>query len=277
MRTSRKNVFWNTLKYDLYRGTHRIIRYIPFLITTVTIYLFIFCREKTLMIPDVPITLTDYMFGIYRGVMPFRDDNNQFTLPVIWLIIHFYQLFLLGMYPLQDLSDFGHIMILQSQSKLKWYISKCAWLVFTVILLFGCIVTPVFLFGTLQGSVSFQFTSDIAFDSTLSTHIIIPSTPSLMFTIWFLPLITLLSLAALQFCLSFLTTQLISYIIVVCILLISCYCNSLLLIGNGALLIRNTEFMNNGINTNQIIIVLLFVIFLSFFSGYWIFCKKDIL
>ena len=73
------------------------------------------------------LTVGDYVARFLCGMPLFNPDDPSFHVNVLWLTIHLYLAYVIGLFPSKDLYGYGQQMLLRSQTRLTWWISKCLW------------------------------------------------------------------------------------------------------------------------------------------------------
>ena len=78
--------------------------------------------EKTL-------SYVDYIWNFLKGIPQFAgaDRNQSFSMPVEWLILHLGCMIMNLKYSYTDLYEKSVIFFLYSESRKKWWFSKCIW------------------------------------------------------------------------------------------------------------------------------------------------------
>ena len=70
---------------------------------------------------------------LFQGLPEYRlSEAGVFELPVHWLIFHGFLLFLVGFYPVQELTYSGGQAFVRSGRREYWLLSKVLWVCFTV-------------------------------------------------------------------------------------------------------------------------------------------------
>lgn len=72
---------------------------------------------------------------LMRGAVPYtKTENSQFELPLLWFLYHVYFFFSVGDYPAKDLRGYGRQVFLRFADRRKWWLSKCAWVAVSALL-----------------------------------------------------------------------------------------------------------------------------------------------
>ncbi len=229
-----------------------------------------------------PGSWMDIMFYIFMGQEPIDISSLssiiQFPVPVVWLLTTGGCLFLNLDYYLWDLSLTGQQIIIRCGSKRKWYFSKCIWNLTSsllYILLIG--ITALIFILLLGGKISFILTSNLVRDMLyLSEAPQITVFHGILVTL-VAPLLTVMALNMLQMTLCVFTKPIVGFLASIGVLVLSVYIPSGLLLGNGAMTIRNSMVVESGVSCLLSIGVSLTVLFLCIIIGGRYFSSVDIL
>lgn len=117
-----------------------------------------------------PFTLGDGIVNLFSGNSEYiPSDTAPYTPPVTWLTIMFLAIFTALDYPWNDLMHTGRQAIIMCGSRTTWWLSKCAWTVFSVALFLvsiglGIAAGVLLTGGTLSLTVSEQVPLYLEFD-----------------------------------------------------------------------------------------------------------------
>lgn len=82
--------------------------------------------------PEVPAGMPVYVEFLFRGLPEyFVSETGRFELPVPWLMLHAYVLFLTVSYPAEDLARSGQAIV-RAGRRWDWLLGKAAWVVCNV-------------------------------------------------------------------------------------------------------------------------------------------------
>lgn len=80
-------------------------------------------------------SLGELIISLYGGMdFYYPDSGMPFSMPVEWMFVVLLVLFLSLDYPLSDLSSTGQNALVMSSSRTAWWLAKCFWVLFTVII-----------------------------------------------------------------------------------------------------------------------------------------------
>lgn len=274
--------FKNCLMYDIYTGIiEERKKYFLFFI-----YIFILCARfytmheelGTHLMLEQSLSFGDYLAHILKGMKFYIPHSPELYIPdFTWLLLFLYISFTVNTYPKKDLCGYGQMILIRSQKRSLWWISKCLWSVMSIVLFFTIILFNALLFALISGANTLLPQADIQ----LYYHQmnIAQLTPMHFFLeVYLIPLFVTLALSLLQMAFTVIFTPILSYTFMVCIYIASIYSSSSRMIGNYLMPMRNHTFNPtsmifsvNGIRYAAIIILASIII------GYIKFHKLDIL
>ena len=150
--------FFKQLKYDLIYGNFKNRAFIKYIIWCA--YLLFICfeiRGNVLIYQAEGFTVGDSLYYLFAGV---RSESTVLGgYPYMWLLILILILFFTLSYTCDDLSGYGQQMILRSQKRIYWYLSKCIWNVSHVLVFYLVLWVFVITFTVIiGGGLSFELT-----------------------------------------------------------------------------------------------------------------------
>lgn len=223
----------------------------------------------------------EYTLFCFMGSEPIEimDTMEKAQLPVLWLISIGGCLFLNLDYFLNDLSNAGQQLLIRSHKKGCWYFAKCIWNLCSCAVYFFVAGITITLFTIVMGgnfsdrvdmnllNVAFRGVPEVdelSFSSTILIAII-------------LPYVTACALSLLQMTLCLIMKPIFSFLVCMMILLLSVYWDSSFVLGNGAMAIRSSLIITNGINPWITALECVIVIAACIIIGSLIFINSDIL
>ena len=228
-------------------------------------------------------TWMDYMMYCFMGVKPVIYDANglELTLPSLWfLIVGGCLLFNLD-YMLHDLTQAGQQIIIRSKSRCGWYLAKCFWnlcsciqyiLLAGVSVMFSCLASgaqPSLLNTPEITQASFSY-------EKLMDTIKLTAGQGLLIAV-VVPLISLMAISMLQMMLCLLIKPVLSFLVSMALLMSAVYCNSPLVLGTGAMVIRSNILVADGVSPVLATLVAVSVILISAGAGCLFLNNIDIL
>ena len=262
------------LKYDLQNGLWRW-QYL----LAIPIFLFscLLCTTEC----GTYCSLTDYFIFSFWGNLPISNVsiNQELHIPTMWLLIINGGLCINLGYMISDLSSTGSQRIIRCRKRGFWFFSKCVWNVtscflYFVLALLTVTLFSVLLFGYISFAPSIQLIDRLSEGITYQSSILLED--ALLIGI-ILPLITLITYTILEMALCLFVKPIISFMIGVIIQVVALCYQSPLIIGNGAMVIRNSILVSNGVSSSELLLSMTCTILLSFGIGYHRFSRMDIL
>lgn len=224
----------------------------------------------------IKVSFSDYLLELFKGMKIYNKDF-PFSIPGMWLMVNFYLAYIIGYYPTKDLFGNGQQIIVRSQSRKLWWLSKCVWNVSAVVCYYVLIYSVMLIFAYLSGELSFSLNEVINSNVSLVDTLMLINSPFLV-TIIVLPLLTSIALALLQMLLAFLFKPLISYVVMAFIFVVSAYYCHFALLGNYLMVLRNQLVVASlGVKTMTGIIIALLLAIICSIAGLVCLKKLDIL
>ena len=227
------------------------------------------------------MSITDVLLYIFKGMKEYNPNGRtQFEMPTSYILLNFFLAFIVGNYPMKDLLGFGKNVLVRSKNRASWWLSKCIWNIVTVVSFYGILFGVILITCAIKGDFSFEptvsiCTKIIGIDISQETKYV--DIGLLLISLYVLPILTSLALSMFQMAMAFITSPVISYMMIVAILLGAAFYNNQFLLGNYFMMIRNQTLLENGFHTYIAIIADCFVFVVSAVAGYLYFRKCDIL
>ena len=274
-------MFYKCLKYDLKCGLLK--EYKKYI---VAIGLFIIIGfDFFIKMSDIEITVLDYFFYLFFGMEEYvPTPGNKFRFPALWVAVILYVSYITLYYPYKDLNGYGKNILLNTQSKKTWYLSKCMWVTVSTIsyFLIGCVVLS--LFSIISGA---EITADVSSNAVIKLIPFITTEQNLFYNDamyykvtllhFILPVVICVMNNLFQLFLSLFIKPFFSFIFTVSYTIASAYYLKSFMLGNYAMIARSNIFINNGVDFAKGLIISLCVILVVIISGAVLFSKQDIL
>ncbi len=223
-------------------------------------------------------SVSDCWINLIKGIGIYIPSNEiPFQLPFFWLLQQSLLSFLIVSYPTQDLYTYGVQIFTRTKSKSLWWISKCLWIISTVISFYViAFITSAVPSFCCYGEIFFEPNTLINYELN---YISVDSFDSLelYMAMFFLPVITSIALSMVQMTLSFILSPVISYLLTVCYIIASAYYCSPILTGNFLMLLRNKAVEPSGYSNTLSLVIDATVFITAFFVGLVYFLQSDIL
>lgn len=268
-------------KYDLKNGiiydwTKFLMPIVITVIACISMNYEIISAEKHGLV-DRNADFADLLIYIFKGEKPFApESSDDFKFPFMWLIIQLSVAFIVGKYPFSEIYDnHGSMVLIKGKSRKKWMISKFIWIISVCLILYMLIIITAAIFSAAFGfSFNFMIESSqsyvyLCYDKTIKGVELLK--------LLILPLITSISLSALQTVVSLVFQPIYGFAFIFGLCGLSVFTDSIYALGSCSILIRNEIFYISDISTNKAFILLSLVFILSFVFSLVYFEKCDIL
>jgi len=226
---------------------------------------------------DLELGSFDYLLYLTKAEPPYDPElDERFQFPFTWFLLHLYLAWLIGRYPFSELyNNHGSSVLILGGSRRKWYISKLIWALFTVVSYYLVMFLTVLIFcAVCQIPITWKIQG--VYDPQVLSLIEPVSTQTLL-AVLMLPILTSITVSALQLFLSALTSSVISFFLIAVLFVASTYETTVLLFPNCSQLSKYTIFSENGIGIAESYIALGIVLLGSVIAGLIHFQRQDIL
>lgn len=274
-------MFYKCLKYDLKCGLLK--EYKKYIIA---IGLFIIIGfDFFIKMNDIEITVPDYLFYLFFGMEEYvPSPGNKFRFPALWVAVVLYVSYITLYFPYKDLNGYGKNILLNTQSKKTWYLSKCMWVTVSTIIYFLIGFVVLSLFAIISGA---EITADVSSNAVIKFIQFITTEQNLFYNDamyykvtllhFILPVVICIMNNLFQLFLSLFIKPFFSFIFTVSYTIASAYYLKFFVLGNYAMIARSNIFIDNGVNFTDGLIISLGVILVVIISGTVLFSKQDIL
>lgn len=252
------------LSHDIKCGLIRkrnLIPFAQFLILFITYYI---SANNMSILPST----VDYLIYCFAGTEPLLNmARTEFKFPVIWLQILLCPVVMNMDYILDDLQKTGEQILIRCQYRHKWFLSKYISNIFFSIAYFSCAVSAAIVISYLSGNLSFDYNTTLS--AFLGVFFQWEATPTkLLIPVIILPLLTIATINILQMTLSLYMKPVYSFLTCLTLLVLAAFYDSSFLLGTGAMLIRSaTSQHQNIVQSVQIVIFMVVLLFLLLFAG----------
>lgn len=268
---------WNDINIYILKNKKIFLIPVLFLVQCYYIKIQIFNIDNT-----INGTLADYIFFIFKGNDPIIKTNDT-TIPVFWISNLFLSSYITVGIIQEGLTGFNIQILLRSQSKYNWWLSKCITILAFVLIYFMILHLTIVIFCCINNiDFSFQLTdslADIIFDSDCyqKKYNLNTNRFSVILISYIMPFLSLVTLNILQLFVSLRTSSIISFIITNIYILFSVYTDIPIAFAGYAMLQRSSTFVNDGMNIFVGVFICLIMICLSTIFGGFVFKSKDAL
>ena len=274
-----KSNFLRLLHNDLKYGTKsNWIKFAIAFLFTVTCCMFLYksvaIKIVSQKVKELP-GLFDYIVYVLGGMKEYiQAKDKTFDVPFIWATFQLLVGFAVLTYPIRDLEGRGMAILVNSENRRNWWISKCIWTVIQVLCIYAIIWAGIIVSFIVIGNYSFTLNQDICAEMI---GISLKSTSGLILFAIVLPVISSIMFALAQMSLSLIIGPMFSLTLVFAYQVISSYVMSAFLLGNYSMILRCDRFVKSGVNANIGIIAELCISAIFVIVGSIYFQKYDVL
>lgn len=267
-------------KHDFHFGTYQARLKILLLLGMILFASIMFLREidRGISIESLinDASFFDLIIYVFIGPTVISPERGRvFELPLIWLGFQMLMAYIIGDYIHEDLLGPGQLVILQSRNRIAWWVSKIAWCICTVLVVYGstymCLIAC-----SIVSKFSFRFeiSAEISWGIYNQDYSII-SRRDFFLVFLILPILTSCVISLTQLILSFFIKPILSYVFIVSIYVLPIYTVSPYLITNYSIPAHNRIFISEGINSGYAILVLIILLFFITVGGAYVVKNKD--
>ncbi len=220
----------------------------------------------------------DYLLWVTQGMKVFHfSPNHYFEIPIYWFAFQIGIAYIVAYYPEKDFKNYGKVVFPATGSKITWWISKCIWVVFNVILYFAVLLLAVMAVAKLHGAaMTWEFSEEIMAAYFGGNMQYLFAQDAWLLSI-FLPCLMTVALALVQMILSFVLTPVVSFALSCSVYIFSAYYTEWFLPGNYTMWMRSSYLNAEGINPESGIVIAVILIVSSVFAGCVYFDRCDII
>lgn len=226
----------------------------------------------------VKATVPDYICFVLGG--PKHIPVNMFEMyeiPVLWLAPGVMIAYLVGYYAMTDLDTYGMQILIRSGSRIKWWLSKCIWNGFMVMLSYTLIYLGIIGIAVINDArFQFSLTPEIAMN-VCNISELNGDNSSYMLVLLLMPLVVTLAISMLQMTLALIFSPIISFIISQSIIFLSTIFEYQFLIANYGMLSHYNVTCGSEINIRGGIFVCSITYLIAVVTGIIYFIRFDIL
>ena len=268
----KKGSFFLQIKHDFYKGTiEGWKRYaIALCIFIFLCFVFQIRAEKIIQFNKISkeISFSDFILFMFRGMNVF-DGNAvelQDKLPQ-WFLVNIYLSIIIGYFPLKDLSESGIQVLIRTKSRVSWWLSKCLWVTYNVLIYYAISIIVITVFSLFHGGLSLEPSKEL---NLILSNLDISkfNFKGILIVGIILPVITSITFSLIQLLISLFTNSIISNMFIITVLTLTpFYCNSFF-IGNYLMILRsNLNIGDSGISIVYGIVVCVVLSIATIFIG----------
>ena len=274
-------MFYKCLKYDLKCGLLK--EYKKYIIA---IGLFVIIGfDFFIKMSDIKITVFDYLFYLFFGMEEYvPSPGNKFRFPALWVMVILYISYTTLYYPYKDLNGYGKNILLNTQNKKIWYLSKCMWVTISTVFYFSLAFIILTFFAIIFGA---EITTRVSSTVVIKFIPFITTEQNLFycdamyykvpFLHFLLPVVICIMNNLFQLFLSLFIKPIFSFVLTISYTIASAYYMEFFMLGNYAMIGRSNIFIENGVDFTNGLIISLIIILIVTISGTMLFANQDIL
>ena len=227
------------------------------------------------------VTFFDILIWFFKGMKEYIPTSNKpFEIPVDFLLLNIILAIIIGNYPMKDINGYGRSILVRSDTRLSWWLSKCIWNVLSVITFYTVIYVGIIgtyvAHGGLENGIKLLFNADLM-KAVFQVDLDNVNSYVLMITTIVLPIITSIAISMLQMTIAFYLNSIVSYVIIIAMYIFSAFYMKWFMMGNYIMMYRNESINQKGMNLSISLIVDAGVVLISIVSGYLYFRRYDVL
>ncbi len=268
-----KKLFRHDVKYG-------IVRNWLFLLAPVCVLLVYRQCRALLWVYDAEETWSVYLMYLFRGM---QIGSPSGRIPVLWALMLLLSLFITLFHPFRDMEGYGSHLLIRSDKRRTWWLSKCAWNLSSAGIYFLFLYGTTTIYCLARGiSITLEAPWQSMFVLFMEADIEISGLQVLtlgqtVFVLLLLPFLTVAALCMLEMFLSLLLGPVYALLSCMAIVAASMFSTSPVLFTNYANLTRCGAFIYDGLNGYVGLVICMAVLIGSVVGGVLIFQKRDIL
>ena len=223
-------------------------------------------------------TVLDYICFMVGGPKYIPENMlSMYVIPVLWLLIQVMIAYIVGYYAVTDLNTYGQQILIRSNSRTKWWISKCIWNISTVIFLYIIIYGITFIVAVISGAkMKMTLTQEIV-TSVCNIDMLAGTDKEYIIILLCMPILISGSISIVQMVIALITSPIIGFIISQSIVFFSTIYSRKFLISNYAMLSHNKITCMSTISYKEGIGIGVMVLIVGIIGGGYYFYRCNIL
>lgn len=234
--------------------------------------------QAALALPLSSPTLGDCLINLVAGIDRYAFDGGYpFSLPVSWLLVFLLVAYITLNYPYRDLMGSGKLLLIEAGSRWTWWLSKCVWVVLSVLVFFAVCAAAVLVWVAANGG---NFTLEV---SAAAPRALGFAVDPLELHTWHVDglffvsvLLVTIAVCLVQMLLSLVVKPVFSFICTIALLFFSSYFETEFLPGSFLMAARSSCFQDGGMQAQVGVAIGLGVIVFTVIVGGLIFKNMDI-
>ena len=219
-----------------------------------------------------PVSFGDYLFHVFKGMAIIDSNDMSRDINVFWIIYNFIISFIVSYYPFKDLNGYGQQILIRSQKRSYWWVSKCVWTFLCVLIYYLLTYFTISIFVLISGG-TFDLIPQY---SIQGVDAVVLNIGVIVLIGIVLPMLTSLCFSLLQLLLSLIFKPILSIMIILALMTFSIFICTDWSIGNYTMVARSVYLTENGVDPTNGLIIMSVISVLSIITGLVIFKRKDI-
>ena len=225
-------------------------------------------------IQDFPASY-DCILYFFRGMQEYKPEYREaFDVPAEFLVWNLLTAYIVGDYPIRDLSKTGAGRIVRAGRRDFWWYSKCFFNLFAVVLVYVFVYVGVLVVSFINGA---QFKGPTAelFQRIFMTELTVSN--GIIARVVITTLLSTVAVSMFQMLMAFVAGNVAGYASVVVVCVLSAYYMKWFLPGNGMMVYRYSVVNQQGITLVLPLVWYILITVLCVVAGRFIFERKDIM
>lgn len=279
-----KRFIINDIKRSIIHNKYRIVMCAGIILALMTAFNSYANVHSAIRNSDMALSFYDYVLYMIRGVVKVTEQNiNKLDIPFVWISLCIMNGIMVLDYLYNDMKGIGRNVLLYSQKKSMWWISKCITTVVSVSIVYILIYFFAFIFTVIsKGGMTgvhtdifrMMYGKETAF---MPSEVVNVNDVKVLLYVILFPWIISVCIGLFQVALGIYVGPVLSFILILIIDGMSIFSNNILLWGNWFMAERCDILVNNGFNCYIMFLIAVMVGILSVIAGFVRFRRIDII
>ena len=267
--------FFNIVRADIKRGIFVRWKFLIFVFVIAFVFAISYFTKvngiEKLGFVSGTNTFGDVLLYYFRGIEEYiHESGRPIEIPVQYFLTNLLAIYYVAYYPVQEIQGIGKNILINSNSRVKWWFSKCIWNVTAVTIVFLTELAAVILCSGILANDTFSWSlvptnelTDYFYRADISGKNIENFALIILCSVY----VARLSMSALQMLLSYVSKAILGYMITIFVLIYSVYEMSWCMPGNFMMTYRNVIVNANGVDLNSVLLVGAIIAVITLFVG----------
>lgn len=226
------------------------------------------------------LTFGSCLFIALAGCEPVDIGQKSFTLPILWVFLQMGYMFFTIEYPTRDMNNFGQQMMIRSEGKQQWLLSKMLWLLTSVVMYWGIGWLLIMLFCVIN-----RLPVSLCIDGELPPSVLpscdkyveIYDASKTLIPLMIAPVIASFAVVIIQMMFAVIANEILAASVSIFFIIWSACIKTPIALGNYAMMERCDIFCSNGLSFKKGLLLIVFIAICIIKLTLFLFSKKDIL